>query len=98
MIEICRHKGKVRKLRHRVYALQYTGHNSKDVQMFLEKKVFVNSDNLNLTCQGSTIEPNDWVVRRIIELGDFKKKPEESFQVMTDYWFNETYKRTGKCR
>lgn len=97
MIEIYRHKGKIRKLRHRVYALQYTGQNAEDIQEFLGNKVFVNSETNVLVCSGSVIHPSDWVIRKIIELGEFKKKMEESFQVMSDYWFNETYKRTGKC-
>ncbi len=89
MRDIYRH----RKNRNRVCALQYTGENVRDLEIFTEHRVFKFKDTTSVRCNGCDIKKNDWVVRKIIEVDEFQKQLGEVFTVMNDYNFNKIYRQ-----
>ena len=78
-------------------AIKYDGTNVKEIEEFLENKIFIISGTNDLKCKGTIIHPEYWVIRRIKEIEKYEKKLDQRFEVMHDVWFNELYKRTGKC-
>lgn len=82
-----------RRNRNRVYALQYTGDNERALEIFTGHRVFKFKDSTTVRCNNCDIKKDEWVVRKIIEIDEFRKKISETFIIMDSRVFKKTYKQ-----
>ena len=85
----------------RVYAIEYTGNNKKEIQEFVEMKILSSLDGSYIKCNGRLIEKNDYVIRNMLTTVsgntadiNFEVLPKKEFQRI--YRSNENVRKNYK--
>lgn len=83
--------------RFRIYAIQYTGDNKKEIQEFIGMKILSNLDGSYIKCNGRLIEKYDHVIRKMI-VTDSGNTADIDFEVLSNKEFQRIYRSNENVR
>lgn len=82
--------------RFRIYAIEYTGNNKKEIQDFIGMKTLSSLDGSYIKCNGRLIERNDYVIRNMIV--NSGNTADINFEVLSKKEFQRVYRSNENVR